>query len=61
MQKIDLTGYALEAAQGHTSKGDQPKWQCDGNWFKADYMGYEGLAEVVVSELLEFSNVKSLE
>ena len=29
---------------GHTSKGDQRKWKIENIWYKADYMGYEGLA-----------------
>ena len=37
----------LEARQGN-----QLKWRRDNNWYKADYSGYEGLAEYVVSELL---------
>ena len=40
----------LEARQ--SSKGNQLKWRRDNNWYKADYSGYEGLAEYVVSELL---------
>lgn len=43
---------------GHTSKGDQLKWKLDRKWYKADYMGYEGLAEVLVSHLLQKSTVK---
>lgn len=36
-----------------TSKGIQKKWT-DGNiWVKADYLGYEGLAEYYVSQLLK--------
>ena len=57
MERIDLNATALEPIQGHTSKGDQPKWQRDGKWYKADHMGYEALAEVVVSQLLKKSNV----
>ena len=57
MERIDLNTTALEPIQGHTSKGDQPKWQRDGKWYKADHMGYEALAEVVVSQLLKRSNV----
>lgn len=41
---------------GHSSKGNQLKWKDDGYWYKADFMGYEGLAEVVISNLLETSN-----
>ena len=37
--------------QEHTSKGDQPKWQRKGKWYRADYMGYEALSEVLISRL----------
>lgn len=59
MNKINLDAIAQEPIQGHTSKGDQPKWQLNGKWYKADHMGYEALAEVLVSELLGRSNVTS--
>ena len=58
MKIVDLREQALEPLQGHTSKGDQPKWQLRGQWYKADHMGYEALAEVIVSRLLLKSNVK---
>ena len=58
MKIVDLREQALEPLQGHTSKGDQPKWQLRGQWYKADHMGYEALAEVIVSRLLMKSNVK---
>lgn len=36
-----------------SSKGNQEKWQ-DGNiWYKLDQFGYEALAEVFTSQLLE--------
>ena len=39
-----------------SSKGNQEKWQ-DGNiWYKLDQFGYEALAEVFTSQLLEYSN-----
>ena len=57
MERIDLNTTAPEPIQGHTSKGDQPKWQRNGKWYKADHMGYEALAEVLVSQLLKKSNV----
>ena len=57
MREINLNLADLEPIQGHTSKGDQPKWQKDGYWYKADHMGYESLAETVVSRLLKKSNV----
>lgn len=57
MERIDLTVAVREPIQGHTSKGDQPKWRRGNLWYKADHMGYEALAEVVVSRLLEKTNV----
>ena len=35
-----------------SSKGNQLKWENEGIWYKADYTGYEGLAEYVISHLL---------
>lgn len=35
-----------------SSKGNQLKWEKDNIWYKADYTGYEGLAEYVISHLL---------
>ena len=58
MKLVDLREARLEPLQGHTSKGDQPKWQVKGQWYKADHMGYEAMAEVVVARLLRQSNVK---
>ena len=59
MDRINLDAVEQEPIQGHTSKGDQPKWQLDGKWYKADHMGYEALAEVLVSQLLKQSNVSN--
>lgn len=44
-----------------SSKGNQLKWKNNNIWYKADYMGYEGLAEYIVSSLLEFSTLKNEE
>ena len=42
-----------------SSKGNQEKWQ-DGNiWYKLDQFGYEALAEVFTSQLLEYSNIET--
>lgn len=57
MNIVDLSTVVPEPIQGHTSKGDQPKWETGGVWYKADHMGYEALAEVTISHLLEKSNV----
>lgn len=57
MEKITLSDcFPLDSA-GHSSKGNQLKWKCGNIWYKADHMGYEGLAEVVISRLLAYSNV----
>jgi len=44
-----------------SSKGNQLKWQKDNYWYKADYTGYEGLSEYIISSLLEYSNLKENE
>ncbi|MCR5179319.1 MAG: hypothetical protein K6C95_10100 [Lachnospiraceae bacterium] len=40
-----------------SSKGNQLKWENNGIWYKADYLGYEGLAECAVSRLLRRSDL----
>ena len=40
-----------------SSKGNQLKFCRDGVWYKADYLGYEGLAEYTISKLLAFSDL----
>ena len=35
-----------------SSKGNQLKWRDGETWYKADYTGYEGLAEYLISHLL---------
>lgn len=42
-----------------SSKGNQEKWQDGGCWYKLDQFGYEGLAETVISGLLEHSNIET--
>lgn len=41
-----------------SSKGNQNKWYSDGKWYKEDGLGYEALAEVLVSRLLIKTNVR---
>ena len=41
-----------------SSKGNQLKWENNGIWYKADYTGYEGLAEYVISQLLIKSTLR---
>lgn len=57
MKRVDLHTVRPEPIQGHTSKGDQPKWHMKDTWYKADHMGCESLSEVIVSRLLKKSNV----
>lgn len=57
MIQMDFTGVPMEETQSHTSKGNQPKWHIGELWYKADHMGYEALAEYLVSRLLAKSNV----
>lgn len=45
----------------HSSKGNQLKWKSNGKWYKADYTGYEGLSEYMVSQLLRLSDLKEEE
>ena len=42
-----------------SSKGNQEKWLEDSTWYKLDQFGYEALAEVMTSNLLEHSNIES--
>ena len=54
---IELFEYDQKEQYRPSSKGNQLKWFKDGVWYKADYTGYEGLAEYVVSELLKTSTL----
>ena len=49
---IELKKEDLYEMGRNSSKGNQLKRMKDNIWYKADYLGYEGLAEVVVSKLL---------
>lgn len=51
LYKLNISGYS--------SKGNQLKARDEDYWYKADYMGYEGLAEYVVSTMLSCSNIKN--
>ena len=41
-----------------SSKGNQEKWLENGKWYKLDQFGYEALAEVMTSRILEQSNIE---
>jgi len=53
MKEICIDEKVPLSSTGHSSKGNQLKWETDGLWYKADGLGYEGLSEVVVSHFLE--------
>ena len=50
MKRLNLDKHSPFHKTGHTSKGDQRKWKVGDRWYKADYMGYESLAEVLDKE-----------
>ena len=54
---IELLESELKTFKGHSSKGNQLKWLRDDIWYKADYTGYEGLSEYIVSALIAKSNL----
>lgn len=58
---IELFERDQRKADRKSSKGNQQKWFYEGNWYKADYTGYEGLAEYMVSHLLQKSTLKKEE
>ena len=49
---VELFSKEMNMPSRQSSKGNQLKWRHENNWYKADYAGYEGLSEYVVSELL---------
>ena len=58
---IELSEKDIRAENRKSSKGNQLKWMHGDIWYKADYAGYEGLAEYVVSQLLLYSNLERRE
>lgn len=54
---VELFENQLKDFSRQSSKGNQLKWENDGIWYKADYTGYEGLAEFIVSQLLKKSSL----
>lgn len=54
---IELFEQNIRTNDRQSSKGNQLKWENENIWYKADYTGYEGLAEYVVSHLLEKSTL----
>lgn len=58
---IELFEQNIRKNDRQSSKGNQLKWENDGIWYKADYMGYEGLVEYMISHLLEKSTLRKSE
>ena len=56
---VELFEQNVRTIDRQSSKGNQLKWENGGFWYKADYTGYEGLAEYLVSQLLAFSTLDS--
>lgn len=57
MSAIEISKEYTAAGEVHFSSGNQLKWQQDEYWYKADRLGFESLAESLVSHLLNHSNI----
>ena len=58
---VELFEQDKKTIERQSSKGNQLKWLKGQTWYKADYIGYEGMAEYAVSNLLNYSNLKKKE
>lgn len=58
---IELFSQREKTIERQSSKGNQLKWENEGIWYKADYTGYEGLSEYMVSHLLLKSTLQAEE
>ena len=54
---IELFEQNIRVNDRQSSKGNQLKWENGGIWYKADYTGYEGLSEYMISHLLKKSSL----
>ena len=54
---VELFEQNIRTSSRQSSKGNQLKWENDDIWYKADYTGYEGFAEYVISHLLKYTNL----
>lgn len=57
---IELFEQNIRTNDRQSSKGNQLKWENEGVWYKADYTGYEGLAEYMISHLLQKSTLEEI-
>lgn len=58
---VELFEQDIRTNDRQSSKGNQLKWENNGIWYKADYTGYEGLAEYIISHLLKKSSLATKE
>lgn len=58
---IELFEQNIRTNDRQSPKGNQLKWENEGIWYKADYTGYEGLAEYLISHLLKKSTLTEKE
>lgn len=58
-ETIEIEKEHILTGTGHSSKGNQLKWEADGYWYKADAFGFESLSEIVVTRLLQYSNIEN--
>ena len=56
MEIRNFDAYSPLHKSGHTSKADQLKRIIDDRSYKADNMGYQGLSDVLVCDLLQKSS-----
>ena len=54
---VELFEQNIRTNDRQSSKGNQLKWENDDIWYKADYTGYEGLSEYMISHLLKQSTL----
>lgn len=55
---VTLFSKDLRTDGRQSSKGNQLKWQNGGLWYKADYTGYEGLSEYIISHMICHSTLR---
>lgn len=58
MEIIDFDWIGKAYPGWHAYKGSKPKCLYSGKWYKPDFNGYEAISEVLISELLDKSNVE---
>ena len=58
---VELFEQSERKIERQSSKGNQLKWENNGIWYKADFTGYEGLSEYVISQLLKKSSLSESE